>query len=86
MKKPSFSKLKANYKTLPTQIHSCSMSFPNTCAIRMSEALVKTDSSFLDAFQNSSKNKCPLVNMTFTPDPNAVPVVLYSNVRREVRQ
>ncbi|MCU8269225.1 type VI secretion system amidase effector protein Tae4 [Vibrio vulnificus] len=59
MKKPSFSKLKANYKTLPTQIHSCSMSFPNTCAIRMSEALVKTDSSFLDTFQNSSKNKCP---------------------------
>ncbi|EKO3858959.1 MULTISPECIES: T6SS effector amidase Tae4 family protein [Vibrio] len=58
MKKPSFSKLKVNYKTLPTQIHSCSMAFPNTCAIRMSEALVKTDSDFLTALKNSSKNKC----------------------------
>lgn len=35
------------------------MVFPNTCAIRMSEALVKTDSDFLTAFKNSSKNKCP---------------------------
>ncbi|TOH45238.1 hypothetical protein CGI81_17555 [Vibrio parahaemolyticus] len=59
MKKPSFSKLKANYKTLPTQIHSCSMAFPNTCAVRMSEALVKTDGEFLTAFKRASKNKCP---------------------------
>lgn len=57
MKKPSFSKPKVNYKTLPMQIHSRSMAFPNTCAIRMSEALVKTDNDFLTAFKNSSKNK-----------------------------
>lgn len=59
MKKPTFSKLKLNYKISPSQIHSCSMAFPNTCAIRMSEALVKTDSDFLTAFKNSIKNKCP---------------------------
>lgn len=59
MIKPSFAKVKANYKTQPTQIHSCSMPFPNTCAIRMSEALVKADARLLDVFRNSQKNKCP---------------------------
>jgi len=35
------------------------MSFPNTCAIRMSEALVKTNSAFLQVFKISGKNICP---------------------------
>jgi len=59
MIKPIFTKLKNNYKTNSTQIHSCSMHFPNTCAIRMSEALVKTDAKFLAAFKKSKKNVCP---------------------------
>jgi hypothetical protein len=59
MLKLSFSKLKSNYTTDPTNIHTCSMHFPNTCAIRMSEAIVKTESRYLDAFKNSTKNKCP---------------------------
>lgn len=59
MNKPQFSSLKLNYRTQSTQIHSCSMSFPNTCAIRMSEALARTNKSFLDAFKNSGKNLCP---------------------------
>jgi hypothetical protein len=59
MIKPIFAMLKANYKTQPTQIHKCSMHFPNTCAIRMSEALAMTDAKLLDVFKNSNKNKCP---------------------------
>ncbi len=59
MKKLSFKKLKENYTTDPTEIHKCSMHFPNTCAIRMSEALVKTDSDFISIFKNSVPNKCP---------------------------
>ena len=57
--KPGFSELKSNYRTLSHQIHACSMQFPNTCAIRMSEALVNTNKAFLDAFKNSGKNVCP---------------------------
>ncbi|MGF1733615.1 T6SS effector amidase Tae4 family protein [Photobacterium kasasachensis] len=59
MKKPLFNTLKTNYRTQSTQIHNCTMHFPNTCAIRMSEALVRTDENFLDVFIKSNKNKCP---------------------------
>jgi len=59
MIKPSFTTLKSNYTTDSTNIHTCSMHFPNTCAIRMSEALFKTNSKFLDEFKKSGKNKCP---------------------------
>ncbi len=59
MNKPLFAKVKLNYKMQSTQIHTCSMHFPNTCAIRMSEALVNTDAQFLDIFKASNKNKCP---------------------------
>ena len=55
--KPSFSKLISNFETEGT--HDCSMTFPNTCAIRMSEALVKTDHRFLSEFKLSGKNVCP---------------------------
>lgn len=57
--KPDFNTLKNNYRIYPHQIHACSMNFPNTSAIRMSEALVRTNSKFLEVFKNSSKNKCP---------------------------
>lgn len=57
--KPAFALLKVNYRTQSTQIHSCTMNFPNTCAIRMSEALVKTDESFSQVFKKSGKNVCP---------------------------
>lgn len=59
MIKLKFTKLKSNYNVKSRDIHTCSMTLPNTCAIRMSEALVKTDSKFLKAFKQSSKNKCP---------------------------
>ena len=59
MIKLSYKKLKSNYSTSPTSIHKCTMHFPNTCAIRMSEALVKTESSFLDIFKEAGTNKCP---------------------------
>lgn len=54
--KPVFSTLESNYER---QAHTCTMHFPNTCAIRMSEALVKTNAEFLKAFKNSGKNVCP---------------------------
>ncbi len=57
--KPTFASLKFNYRTQSTQIHACTMSFPNTCAIRMSEALVRTNSSFTKLFKDSGKNICP---------------------------
>lgn len=59
MIKIKFSSLKSNYSTDPTNIHKCSLHFPNTCAIRMSEALVKTDSAFLEVFKAAGTNKCP---------------------------
>lgn len=57
--KPIFATLKPNYHTSPSDIHLCKMHFPNTCAIRMSEALVKTNKAFLEVFENSGKNTCP---------------------------
>ena len=53
-----FSAIKSNYSTDPKDIHKCTMHFPNTCAIRMSEALVKTDSEFLNIFNSAATNKC----------------------------
>ncbi len=35
------------------------MHFPNTCAIRMSEALVRSNAKLLEIFKKSIKNKCP---------------------------
>lgn len=55
----NFSQLKTNYSTTPDSIHNCNMHFPNTCAIRMSEALVKTDNGFLNVFKSAGTNKCP---------------------------
>lgn len=59
MVKIDFNTLKSNYNTSPTSIHKCSMHFPNTCAIRMSEAIVKAESKYLAIFKASSPNKCP---------------------------
>lgn len=39
--------------------HACSMVFPNTCAIRLSEALVRADPGLLLLFKNSGVNVCP---------------------------
>lgn len=38
--KPFFSDLVANYRVDPSSVHTCSITFPNTCAIRITEALV----------------------------------------------
>lgn len=70
--KPAFATLKSNYRTLPDQIHRCTMHFPNTCAIRMSEALVKTNPAFLEAFKSSRKNVCPHGYMRGAQDLAAV--------------
>lgn len=70
--KPIFSTLKSNYRTSPSDIHVCKMHFPNTCAIRMSEALVKTNKAFLDIFKKSGKNVCPHGYMRGAQDLGAV--------------
>jgi hypothetical protein len=70
--KPLFARLKQNYRTSPTQIHACTMHFPNTCAIRMSEALAATDSTFLEIFKKSKLNKCPHGYMRGAQDLGAV--------------
>lgn len=57
--RPAFSAIRAVYKTDPTQIHNCTMHFPNTCAIRMSEALDKTVTGIKEKFANSGVNLCP---------------------------
>ena len=68
--KPAFTTLKSNYQLNKT--HDCKMHFPNTCAIRMSEALVKTNPRFLDAFKSSKKNVCPHGYMRGAQDLAAV--------------
>lgn len=72
IEKPTFSVLKSHYRTLPHEIHACSMHFPNTCAIRMSEALEKSNEGFLAAFKNSKKNVCPHGYMRGAQDLGAV--------------
>lgn len=57
--RPTFDSLESNYRILPTQVHACTMVFPNTCAIRMSEALVATCSGFKTVFKKSGRNLCP---------------------------
>ncbi len=57
--RPTFSAILAVYKTDPTQIHNCTMHFPNTCAIRMSEALDKTVTGIKQKFAESGVNLCP---------------------------
>ncbi|KHD08374.1 hypothetical protein PN36_33895 [Candidatus Thiomargarita nelsonii] len=55
--RPLWKDVKTNYKLAGT--HSCSLVFPNTCAIRMSEALVAAESALLNHFKTSGKNICP---------------------------
>ncbi|WP_084298971.1 T6SS effector amidase Tae4 family protein [Bradyrhizobium sp. WSM1743] len=57
--RPTYTKLRGVYKTDPTQIHSCSMQFPNTCAIRMSEALTQVVTGIKDKFKTGGVNLCP---------------------------
>lgn len=57
--RPTFSAIQTVYKTNPTQIHACTMHFPNTCAIRMSEALDKTVTGIKQQFANSHVTLCP---------------------------
>ena len=70
--KPSFATLKANYRTQSSQIHACSMAFPNTCAIRMSEALVRTNAAFTAVFKASGKNVCPHGNVRGAQDLGSI--------------
>lgn len=56
--RPPFSAVDSNYKLRET--HPCrTMRFENTCAIRLSEALVKAEPSLLAAFRSSGRNVCP---------------------------
>src|SRR5687767_11280931 len=55
--RPSYATLATSYNCSGT--HACSMTFPNTCAIRLSEALVSTTASWTSVFRASGKNLCP---------------------------
>jgi hypothetical protein len=57
--RPTFNKLKNVYKTDDASVHSCTMSFPHTCAIRMSEALANVTPTIIDKFKASGLNTCP---------------------------
>jgi len=57
--RPSFDAIKAVYSIDPASVHSCSMQFPDTCAIRMSEALDKTVAGIKKTFDASGRNQCP---------------------------
>ncbi len=57
MIRPTFAAVRSAYKTHGT--HACPMHFPNTCAIRMSEALIAASESFHEVFRLSKKNLCP---------------------------
>jgi len=58
MAKPLFRDVASAYSTDRASVHSCSMTFPNTCAIRMSEALVAAEPKLLDRFRSSGYNTC----------------------------
>lgn len=55
----SFRLVKSHYKLFPHEIHICTMRFPNTCAIRMSEAVVKASPGVLPILKKSGRNVCP---------------------------
>lgn len=59
LNRPTYASLSGAYSTDPSSVHACSMSFPNTCAIRMSEALDKAVSGIKDKFAASGKTLCP---------------------------
>jgi len=56
MSRPAFASLKLQYPT--GAVHDCTMLFPNTCAIRMSEALAGVDAGWIDVFRKSGLNTC----------------------------
>lgn len=57
--RPTYASLRQAYTTDENSIHHCSMSFPHTCAIRMSEALDKVVSGIKQKFVASGKTLCP---------------------------
>lgn len=64
--RPDFDTLKDNYRTGPQQHHgngndiarSCNIRISNSCAIRMSEALYRTNDKWKEVFQNSAVLVC----------------------------
>lgn len=59
LNRPTYASLSGVYSTNQSSVHACSMNFPNTCAIRMSEALDKAVSGIKDKFAASGKTLCP---------------------------
>jgi len=57
--RPAFDAITAVYSTDPASIHNCSMTFPNTCAIRSSEALDQAVPGIMKKFALSGLNRCP---------------------------
>lgn len=55
--RPTYDTLKGKYKC-EDEDHSCSLKVEHSCAIRLSEALIATDSSWIKVFQESGKNLC----------------------------
>jgi hypothetical protein len=70
--RPSFASLRRVYKTGSADVHRCNISFPNTCAIRMSEALAAVTPNILDSFRTSGLNICPHGYMRGAQDLGAV--------------
>lgn len=56
--RPTFESLRRVYKVDAGSVHNCTMTFPNTCAIRMSEALAQVVPGILDKFKVSGFNLC----------------------------
>jgi hypothetical protein len=50
--RPAFASVDGAYTTDSTKIHICNLHFPNTCAIRMSEALAKARPGLHEIFKS----------------------------------
>jgi hypothetical protein len=60
------------------------MNFPNSCAIRMSEALVATDRLFLGGFARAPGNRCPHGYMRGAQDLGAFLASTHGFGRRDI--
>jgi predicted Rossmann-fold nucleotide-binding protein len=70
--RPTFQSLKSYYNTNAGSVHRCTVTFPNTCAVRMSEALSQAVPGIIDKFRASGLNICPHGYMRGAQDLAAV--------------
>jgi len=73
MNRPPFLQLVRAYQRVNERgAHGCNLKMENTCAIRLSEALVSVDRSWLRAFRRSPHKRCPHDYMRGAQDLAAV--------------